>query len=700
MVHRTTLAALVGSLGSLAALAAPTPAQFTDLQPGANFPTASVEFGAGRTESVDLGDVDLDGDLDVIVGNGGDGGVQPNRIFINQGGLQAGTTGVFVEETAARFAGMPDDTTRDMDFGDIDGDGDLDVVVANRGTNANGGEPNRFYVNQGGLQGGTIGFFAEETDTRWGSLVSVPLDQQIFGGDAGPWRNYSCDCDFGDLDDDGDLDLFASSYGPSISGTRPSRVFLNDGSGVFDELFPWANPLADINLHTLDVELLDLDGDFDLDVFASSRDSQARVYNNQLYNPLPLVTTAFADVTQTALIDTDAVVSGSNNYDSEYGDVDGDGDFDLWLLNYSAFLDKLLVNTGLGPAGTVTFLESDGPGPDLLHGDPNTDENEIDFLDFDGDGDLDLFSANFSGTNWIWANGTAQGLTGEFHRSNTTSGGSLYSFMETPASGNGGTTRDADTGDLDGDGTDDVALGNDANQDNRLWLNTLGVPDSHAPVFSHLTPAENLGASGDVVIHAQVRDNASALIIAQYAATLIWTVDGGPEQSTPMVSQGGQQFRGEVSLGPFGVSAWSYRVEVTDRAGNTGYSIVQSIGGSWSSLGAALAGVAGEPALTGTGNLQPLTAASLDLTGAITLSPFTLFFGAEAVPQPFKGGLLLPSPLSVFNTLLTSAGGDFHLPFIVPATVPVGTSFVVQAAILDNAAVAGVALSNALKGQL
>jgi hypothetical protein len=81
---------LAGSFGALAAallLAAATRAQLADLQPGRNF-VAQANFGLNRSANIDGGDVDNDGDLDVVVANGTDFGDEPNRIFINQGGLQ------------------------------------------------------------------------------------------------------------------------------------------------------------------------------------------------------------------------------------------------------------------------------------------------------------------------------------------------------------------------------------------------------------------------------------------------------------------------------------------------------------------------------------------------------------------------------------------------------------------------------------
>ena len=127
--------------------------QISDLQPGRNFPTGPNAFGGGRSENIDVGDVDNDGDYDVVVANGGDGSAQANVIFINNGGAQGGTTGTFSNQTGTRFAGIPNDTSRDCEFADVDGDFDLDIYISNRGTTVNGGEVSRLYENQGGIQG-------------------------------------------------------------------------------------------------------------------------------------------------------------------------------------------------------------------------------------------------------------------------------------------------------------------------------------------------------------------------------------------------------------------------------------------------------------------------------------------------------------------------------------------------------------------
>ncbi len=682
----------VASIGLLA-LSPSALGQLTDLQSGRNFPTASQQFGTNRTENIDVGDVDNDGDLDVVVANGGDFGNEPNRIFINNGGLQGGTVGTFSEQTSSRFAGVPSDTSRDIELADIDNDGDLDVYVSNRGSNS-AGQVSRFYVNLGGLQGGTVGFYSEDTANRWGSLASVPAGDQEFGGNNGPWRDWSCDCDFADLDDDGDLDLFHSSYGPSIGGNRPSRVFLNDGAGVFDELFPWIDSGADIDIHTLDIDLVDLDGDYDFDIVASSRNSQARVYMNNLYDPTTGSSQLFTDTTQASLINTGSTLSGTSNYEGEFGDTDGDGDFDIWMKNYASFTDKILVNNGTNGSGAVLFSESDGPGPNLIKGDPNVDENEIDFLDFDGDGDLDAFLANFSGTNAIYVGGNAQGLTGQFHNS-TGQGDSSYPQNETPSSSNSGTTLDGEVGDMDNDGDQDLLLGNDSNQVNRYWENVGGIPDVHAPTIplvSHTVGTPN--TPGNLVIHAQLRDNAPYYLIAYHEVVVTYQPGN---VAVPMFSQASQQFRAEIPG-----SATEYSIAATDLTGNVGSAGPFVLGpppvDPYTDLGCADGGVSGDPVLDGTGTLDSGTGASIDLTSAAPSAPAVLFIGLGPAGAgiPFKGGTLKPIPMLFSVSLATSAGGNASLPFVTPAGLS-GLTTINQFAIVDAAASSSVALSNALQ---
>jgi hypothetical protein len=680
----------------VAVFALPAPAQLTDLQPGRNF-IGTAAFGTDRSEEVDVGDCDNDGDLDAIVANGGEG-PRPNRIFINLGGLQGGTPGTFADESATRLAGAPNDNSRDNDFVDIDQDGDLDILSVNQGTFANGGEPNRFYQNLGGLQGGALGFYSEITDTAYGQLVGVPLAQQIFGGNEGPFRDFCCDCDFADLDDDGDLDMFHGSYGPAINGTRDARIFLNDGTGVFDELWPWANATADIRTHTLDLDLADLDGDYDLDIFLSSRDSQARIYVNNLYAPIS--SAPFQDVTKSVLIDPGITLSGSSNYEVEFGDVDGDGDFDAWLVSYSGLTDRLLRNDTALP-GALVFAQMNA----WIKGDPTVDEAEVDFGDFDGDGDLDSLMANFSGTNWLYQSGLAQGLDpdtqGLFHRTGGGGGSLAAGFLEMPTTLGGGTTLDADWGDMDGDGDLDVALCNEGTSaQNYYYENALGIPDTHAPSFHRVTDGLSPAGGQPVVIHAQVRDNAPLLLHSYYPARLVYSVDGGAPVSVPMAAQGGQQFRGVI---PAQLGSVSYHVEVDDLANNTGVSAThayaQGAPDPWTDLGSGLAGAGGVPALSGTGTLVPGSPGTLTLSGAAPSATAFVFLSFTSTPTPFKGGTLVPVPVALTLPVATNVAGVIPLSWAAwPDGLPPGTTLYLQYAVADVGAPVGAALSNALLG--
>ena len=681
--------------------AAPAGAQLTDLQPGRNFASEIHSFGGGFSESIDFGDVDNDGDLDVLVGNGGDSIPMANRIFINLGGAQGGLEGTFVDSTATLFAGIPADTTRDMEFADIDSDGDLDILSVNRGTLSGGGEVSRWYVNLGGLQGGAIAHYVEETDARWGRLVGVPPSQEVGTVDGmGPFADWSCDCDFGDLDDDGDLDLFFGSYGPIINGTTNSRVFLNDGTGVFNELWPWANHGADIQLHTLDIDLADFDGDFDLDVFASSRNSQARVYLNNHYNPIS--NRPFHDITQFALLDSGSAQAGTHNYDSEYGDLDGDGDFDVWALNYAGLgngdLDRILRNDGAVPGQGFRFVAE----PLWIKGDPNADEDEIDFLDHDGDGDLDAWSTNFVDHHWLYVSGLAQGLDadvqGLFHRSATTSAGSLAFWPEIGAT-LGGTFRDSDAGDLDGDGDPDVALARDGNQVNFYRPNTLGVPDTHAPRFQAISRQCDKPEGSASVIHAAVRDNSPHYIVRTYDCVLSFRVGARPWRRVGMVAQGGMQFRGVI---PPQVGTVSYRVECTDRAGNVGLSEVHEFtqaGPVWTDVGGGAPGVSGVPMLAGTGTWESGSEGLLALSNARPSALSGLFFSTSAGPVPLAGGQLVPYPFSGPILFITSPLGTLDVAFEFPGGVPCGTEEFVQFVIEDVTALGGFSLSNSLRAR-
>ncbi|HKX45577.1 MAG TPA: FG-GAP-like repeat-containing protein, partial [Planctomycetota bacterium] len=573
---RTTPTCLLAA-GGLLALAPAATAQLFAANT-ADIPTGSPGNNS-TSENVDFGDVDLDGDWDAAFADGGDQGNDQNRLWVNQGGQQGGTVGVFVDATATQFPVWSDDS-RDVEFVDFDADGDLDLYVSNTAAISNQG--NRWWANTGGAQGGTLGFYADQTATRWvglggaGSSIPPALLTQ------GTFIDWSCDCDFGDLDDDGDIDLVHSTYGGAFGGNAPTRIFLNDGDGHFQEFNPsgfqltgttiangmpalWAQGMqqanttdgtgafADIASSALDIDLADSDGDLDLDILHGARGEPPRFFRNLLEENGTL---GFRDVT--SIVFTHGYATGGGHYEQEMGDVDNDGDVDIYGLNWLAtagLSDVILDNDGNGVFGEQQILAGSG-----------ADDNEGDFVDVDGDGDVDLYVANFSGSDKVYVNtGLASGD---------------FALLTLAESGTGGVTSasslDADAADVDKDGDYDVFVAMDVFQPNVYMENVGGGPDVSAPYIPRVeNDGDRVAAPGTFSVRAQVYDNAPYYITWYVDTELRVSVDGFALPALPMPSSQGQIFRAVVPANLVGPV--SYTVHATDEYGNAGASAPEAL---------------------------------------------------------------------------------------------------------------------------
>jgi hypothetical protein len=229
--------------------------------------------------------------------------------------------------------------------------------------------------------------------------------------------------------------------------------------------------------------LFDLEGDGDLDVYfvqgGSLYEDGERPGNRLWRNTGRGQGIAFEDVTE-----------GSGADDAGYGmgvaagDADGDGDVDLYVTNVGA--NVLLLNDGGDGAPHFTDVtETAGVG------DPGWGTSAA-FLDYDRDGDLDLYVVNYV----VWSR------TGDlecFSRSGQPDYCSPVSFnapqpdvlYRNDGRGAGGVPRFTDVsveaglrtafgnglgvawGDFDGDGWNDVFVANDQTE-NQFWHNRLG----------------------------------------------------------------------------------------------------------------------------------------------------------------------------------------------------------------------------------
>ena len=362
---------------------------------------ALLDSTAGWTNKVELADLNGDGLLDLLFANGGNystpGEPEMNRAFLN-----GGPGGRFVDATEAVFGTVPDLTrvikARDIDgdgwvdilvgntyesrsrlfvgdgegrfterpdripdtgmsvgdaeFGDVDGDGDLDVVLVTWGPGdamTNAGGPVRVWINDG------AGRFVDESDRR------AP-DLRI---------GFSWDMELVDVDNDHDLDALVS-----CKRCAGSVLLRNDGTGVF-EADPRGLPQYTNNY---EFEAMDLDGDGFLDLvtindgdIVGERGFSRRehVFRNDGSG-------RFRDATD-VLWPPGANVGEDDNV-VRYLDFDQDGDADFLIGSLSG-PDRLLVNDGGG--GLTVAL-------DVFQGAETPGTLGMAIGDLDGDGRIDV----------------------------------------------------------------------------------------------------------------------------------------------------------------------------------------------------------------------------------------------------------------------------------------------------------------------
>jgi hypothetical protein len=200
---------------------------------------------AAETQGVALADLDGDGDLDMVLANQ----QPPNRLLLNDG------KGRFTEAKGALELRVPLET-REVHVFDATGDGHPDIVFFNITSNAQGWDKDpqtRLLVNDG------KGRFRDETDAR--------LPKHRFSS----WGGLPVD-----LDGDGAMDLLVGAI--EVPGFKPLqlRAWLNDGRGHFRDVTTTLVPASMVG-RSWSMARGDLDGDGKPDAVIGGWGTQLRL---------------------------------------------------------------------------------------------------------------------------------------------------------------------------------------------------------------------------------------------------------------------------------------------------------------------------------------------------------------------------------------------------------------------------------------
>ncbi len=119
---------------------------------------------------------------------------------------------------------------------------------------------------------------------------------------------------------------------------------------------------------------------------------------------------------------------------------------------------------------------------------------------------------------------------------------------------------------------------------------------------------------------------------------------------------------------------------------------------AWQDLGQGLAGVSGNPVLSGTGDMSALSTIGLNLSNANPSSSVLLVIGLSELDLPALGGTLVPSIFLILPIGSTDGSGNLNLSGTWPSGVPSGFKTYYQEFIFDGTAPKGLSGSNGLAG--
>lgn len=302
----------------------------------------AASFANGGARQCVAADIDNDGDQDVYITRGFGG---PNQLLINNG------QGIFTEEAAVRGAALAGDYYA-ASFGDYDRDGLLDLYVSPR--TASGypayGAPRTLLRNVGN------GFFANVTAAAGAGQPGVAFASMFFDYDRDGWPDLILGNDKG------------------MVGAPPSDILRNQRNGTFQSVGALIGANAAIDC--MGITFGDIENDGDWDIFQT----------NSPPGHLLLVSNGGAFMlgsTWWSIAGAYGLNTAETGWNANFLDYDNDGWIDLYVQHFPGF-HRLFRNVFGVAFVDVSFTTAVASLPTTQSGTA---------VDFDGDGDVDIFNA-------------------------------------------------------------------------------------------------------------------------------------------------------------------------------------------------------------------------------------------------------------------------------------------------------------------